>query len=100
MQMQLTLFSVDEADELLAGLVSAIEKQEGVATFQKGTYKGRCRYETKDIGDILVDLNIERVEEGVRCIRVQRVKGDKLEFLQLFNELKEALIDKDLILCP
>lgn len=46
----------------------------------------------------MVDLSIERVEEGVRCIRMQRVKGDKLEFLELFNELKEALIDRDLIL--
>lgn len=41
MQMQITLFSVDDADELLAGLISAIEKQKGIVTFQKGTYKVR-----------------------------------------------------------
>jgi hypothetical protein len=38
------------------------------------------------------------VEEGVRCIRIQRAEGNKLEFLRLFNELKEALKESDLII--
>lgn len=78
----------------------------GKVSFQKGTFKvifdynkkGHCIYEDPELDNFSIALNIEKVEEGIRCIRIKNEQGNKLEFLRVFNELKEALKESDLIL--
>ena len=50
------------------------------------------------MGDTILDVRIEKVEEEVNCVRVQRVEGSKLEFLRIFNGLRDTLIENELLI--
>jgi len=83
-----------------------MENQKGKVSFKPGTskvsfsliYKATCKYSDMEGGDSTIEVKIEKVNDKVNCIRFQKVQGDKLTFLDLFNELKDDLIERDIIL--
>ncbi len=51
-----------------------------------------------EAGDTTLDLKIEKVDAEVNCIRINRVAGSKLDFLRIYQDFKDKLMEGDAIL--
>lgn len=46
----------------------------------------------------IISARIEKVEEGVNCIRMKMIEGNKMDFFDIFKEIQEHLDKTEAIL--
>ena len=48
----------------------------------------RATLNTPDWHDVEVMVRMERADENASCIKLEKISGDKMEFLQIFDTFK------------
>lgn len=91
------MFTVEESDEILKKLKEYFEEQEYNVKESSKKYKLQAQCSNNE-ADILLNVKIEKVDENVKCIRVEKVCGAKMEFLSIFNEIKNHLTEAEMII--
>ena len=94
---QTILFTVEDADKSWEQLLEFLAEQKCEVKESPKKYKMQGTFMTSE-ERLVVCLRIESASPEVNCIRVERVAGDKMDFLQTFNELRDVLIDMDAII--
>lgn len=62
---------------------------------KKYKLKAKCTIQ----GDqTIVSAKVEQVEDGVNCLRLQKVEGNKMDFFEIFNEIQTHLEEANMIL--
>eukprot|EP00831_Metopus_contortus_P038569 TRINITY_DN3029_c0_g1_i4.p1 TRINITY_DN3029_c0_g1~~TRINITY_DN3029_c0_g1_i4.p1 ORF type:complete len:445 (+),score=96.02 TRINITY_DN3029_c0_g1_i4:256-1590(+) len=95
---QTILYSVEEPDEIFEKLCECLESQQFKVESEEKSYKIKATFTDVEMGNSILEFRIERAEEEVQAITCQRQEGSKMEYLRLFNILKEKLYDYEMIL--
>lgn len=91
------LFTVYEVDEILNKVKEYFADQEYNVKESSKKYKLQAQCSNNE-ADVLIDVKVEKVDENVKCIRVKKVCGAKMEFLSIFNEIKNHLTEAEMII--
>ena len=81
------MFSTYDPDTLLKILDECAEKMGAEMEVYAGKYKARLKMAT-EMDNIEMKVNILKVDEAKNCVEFNRVLGDQIEFLNLYNKIK------------
>lgn len=48
-------------------------------------------YDTKNCGELKLRINLYELEKDMNCIIIERIYGDKYEFVQRYDDLKRIV---------
>lgn len=90
------LFTIEEAELVVRKLKEYFEEQKYPIKESEKKYKMEvCCPVFED--KVRLNVRIERADENVRCIRLEKVAGNKMDFLAIFSEIKNYLGEEELI---
>lgn len=94
---QTVLFTVEDPDTIFDKLNEYFNTLEFSVNESSKKYKMevKCSIEDTPVG---IEVKLEKVNENTSCIRVNRIIGSKMDFLETFNELKTYLEDAEVIM--
>lgn len=90
------MFTIDKPEVIIKKLKEYFVEQEFKAEESKNKYQLKAHCETQDIY-VLMKLKVDKVDENVRCIRISRISGSKMDFLKLYKEIYDHLKEADMI---
>ena len=94
---QTVMFSVEEASDIIKKMEQYFTEQLCEFKVCDKKYKISGKYTTFE-EDTAINVRIEKADEGVNCIKIEKVAGDKMEFLGIFNEIRDMLTEAKMIL--
>lgn len=50
--------------------------------------------------EVLMNVKVEKADENVMCVRFEKVHGGKMNYLNIFKEVKDYLIEAEMIINP
>lgn len=91
------MFTVESPQDIIDKLKEYFSEQQFPVKESDKKYKlqVQCAIEG-DKTDICI--RVENVNEGVHCIKAEMVSGRKMDFLTIFNEIKQCLADDSMLL--
>jgi len=90
------MYTVEEPNTIIEQLKDYFEEQECKVEESNTTYKLKGTFPFPE--NIVLTVSIKKVTECVRCVKLRRVFGGKMEFLDTFNEIKLYLTELSIIL--
>ncbi len=90
-----TTMLIDEAAEtIIEKMRQYFEEQKCDVTEGKSAYKMRASFPEREVE---MKVRVERAGESRCCVDVERVGGDKMEFLEVYKAIREFVIGQKLI---
>lgn len=91
------MFTIEDSGEIMKKLKENFEDHK--YSVKESTKKFKLQVHSSVKGaEVVSNIIVEKVDENVRCIRMEKVSGDRIEFLRVFTELKEELEADEMIL--
>lgn len=90
------LFTVEHPETIINKLKEYFEEQNFEMNESEKRYKIKAKCLMNE-DETTVNIKVEKIDENVNCIRVSRVDGNKMAFLDLYNELKVFLSEVEMI---
>jgi serine/threonine protein kinase len=91
------MFTVEGPEEILNKLKDYFAEQNYKFTESSKKYKLQVHCSNKD-AEVLMKVKVEKADENVRCIRAEKVCGARMEFLEVFNEMKKYLTEAQMLI--
>lgn len=80
----------------MEGVKGYFEEQRCKVKESEGKFKLKATFPSPE--SIVLTVSIKKVSEDVRCVKVERVFGGKMEFLAIFNEIRVYLTELNMII--
>ena len=90
------MFTLNEPEIIIEKLKEYFTEQECTIEEDKDNYKLKSTFNSLD--NMKIKVKIEQMEENIYCIKVEKLTGNKMDFLSIFNEIKLYLNESHMIL--
>eukprot|EP00830_Metopus_es_P020176 TRINITY_DN788_c0_g1_i2.p1 TRINITY_DN788_c0_g1~~TRINITY_DN788_c0_g1_i2.p1 ORF type:complete len:454 (-),score=121.68 TRINITY_DN788_c0_g1_i2:10-1371(-) len=94
---QTVLFSVEDPNDILMNIKGFLEEEKCAYKESAKKYKLQSIF-TKYEDKVEVNFRVEMAEPEICCIRMEKVSGSKMDFLEIYGALKDKLIFSEVIL--
>eukprot|EP00826_Nyctotherus_ovalis_P000458 TRINITY_DN0_c529_g1_i2.p1 TRINITY_DN0_c529_g1~~TRINITY_DN0_c529_g1_i2.p1 ORF type:complete len:219 (-),score=90.41 TRINITY_DN0_c529_g1_i2:37-693(-) len=91
------VFTVEEPEEVLKRLREYFDEQKFEVKESAKKFKIQAHCTTNE-AEVLLNVRVERADENVRCVRVEKVCGARMEFLTIFNEITNFLAEAQMLI--
>jgi len=92
------MFTVEEPQDVMNSVKQYFNEQGCAINESEKKYKMQAEFSTYD-QKLVVKTRIEKCpdQEGVYCVKLEKVAGGKMDFLGVFNEVKNHLTDANML---
>ena len=90
------MFTINEPEIIIEKSKEYFTEQECTIEEDKDNYKLKSTFNSLD--NMKIKVKIEQMEENIYCIKVEKLTGNKMDFLSIFNEIKLYLNESHMIL--
>lgn len=87
------MFSIEKPNSIMEKVKEYFEDQKCLVKESKEKYKMQACHPVRE-DKVVLNVRLEEANENVRCIRLEKVSGNKMDFLEIFKDLKHFLAEK------
>jgi len=91
------MFTIEDPEEILNKLKEYSGEQDYKVKESPKKYKLQVHCSNKDI-EMVMNIKMEKADENVKCVRVEKVCGERMEFLKVFEEMKKYLTEAEMLI--
>lgn len=90
------LYSIEEPKVIIEKLREYYDEQQCKVEESEVKYRLKAIFPASN--NVALLTKIKKVDEYVNCIKVEKIAGSKMDFLDIFNEIREFLEEVEMIL--